>query len=52
MNKQALDKFTPAELTQEQKAKQAEIVAAVREGEYQPELSVLQEEYMAKAKVR
>ena len=47
-----LDKFVPAELTVEQKGRQDAIAAAVRDGGYQPQLSVLEEEYMAKAKVR
>lgn len=45
-------KYQPVELTAEQKAKQAAIAEQVRAGDYQPELSVLQQEYMAKAKVR
>jgi hypothetical protein len=43
------DKF---ELTETQKQKQADIIEQVREGTYQPVLSKLEEEYMAKAMVR
>ena len=45
-------KYQPVELTAEVKKKQAAIAGQVRTGAYQPELSVLEEEYMAKAKVR
>ena len=43
------DKF---ELTEQQKKKQEEIIAQVREQTYAPELSLLEQEYMAKAMVR
>ena len=45
------DKFK-FELTQYEKDRQDDIVQQVRGGEYKPELSALQEEYMAKAMVR
>ena len=40
------------ELLPHQVAKQKEIVDKVRDGNYKPELSLLQEEYMAKAMIR
>lgn len=49
--KEATDKFQ-FELTPFEKEKQDAIVKQVRDGEYKPELSLLQEEYMAKAMVR
>ena len=46
------EKFVAAELTKEQKERQQDIIQKVREGTYKPELSLLQEEYMAKAMIR
>ena len=40
------------EIPEYQLTKQAEIIQQVREGEYEPELSDLQKEYMEKAAVR
>ena len=43
------DKF---EITEYQKAKQDEIIQQIRDESYEPVLSVLEQEYMAKAMVR
>ena len=40
------------ELTAADKTRQDNIIAQVREGEYEPELSILQQEYQAKALIR
>ena len=52
MENEDLTKLTKFELTADQEARQNAIIEQVRDQTYEPQLSVLEKEYMAKALVR
>lgn len=47
-----LSKLENTQPTEEQAARQKAIIEQVRDGTYEPQLSVLEQEYMAKAMIR
>ena len=47
-----LSKLENTQPTEQQAARQQDIIDQVRDGNYEPQLSVLEQEYMAKAMIR